>query len=182
MYDVRMLKRARLYIEAMSQGINPLTGEYVPEWDTVAQERIQRCMGYVVTVLDDVLKKGVGAKKQEFQITSAQKAQVQLSDYEIGVNDLSKRINDTIDTGFVKGITGNKIAEWLVNKGFLSVREEVKTTKNTVKILNDKAIQLGISSRLRTKPSGEAYEQLMYSRQAQQFILDHIDEIAKGNK
>ena len=179
MHDVRMLKRARLYVDAMSQGINPLTGEYASKDDVISQERVQRCMGYILTVLDDVLKTGIGSEKQEFHMTPAQKSQVLLSDNEIGVNDLAKRINSAIDTGFVKGVTGTKIATWLVRNGYLSEQTHESTTKRSVKVLNEKSMLLGIHERKKTKSSGESYMQLVYTKSAQQFILEHIDEIAK---
>ncbi len=181
MYDVRLIKRAKFYAEAMSQGIDPVTGEFASENDTISHERIQQCMGYIVSLLDDVLKYGLGGDKAEFCITPAQKSKVRLSDNEIGVNDLAKRINNEIDTGFVKGVTGSKIASWLVSRGYLSeqVYGEMKSSKRTVKTLNEKSALLGLKVIDKTRHTGEVYKQIVYPPSAQRFVLDNIEEIAK---
>ena len=69
MEDIRILKRARLYMTAMSEGINPLTGEYVPEGDSISQPRIQKCCEYVAGLIDKMIAK---QEKSPFAITPQQ--------------------------------------------------------------------------------------------------------------
>ncbi len=178
MYDIRILKRIRLFADAMSQGINPLTGEYVQDGDTVSEERIQKCMEYVVGIVDEIINNGIGNVKRDFSITPEEKARVVLYNGEIGVNDMAKRINSVINTRAIKGITGSKISKWLVKKGYLSERSYEATTKKTEKILNDRSQLLGLNTRLKTDPTGRTYNQIVYPKKAQEFILEHIEEIA----
>ena len=56
--NLELLKHAKEYIEKMANGINPLTGENVPDSDIINNVRISRCLFYVNTVLGEVLSNG----------------------------------------------------------------------------------------------------------------------------
>ena len=181
MEDIRILKRAKLYMTAMSEGINPLTGEYVPEGDSISQPRIQKCCEYVAGLIDKMITK---QEKSPFAITPQQCLQVRLSQTPIGISDLAKRINAATPKN-ISGITGTKIADWLVDNGYLSVETtrttETKTYVRNRKVLNDRSRELGITMTQGTKKSsGEVYDKLLYSEKAQKFILDNINIIANN--
>lgn len=53
--NLELLKHAKGYIEKMANGINPLTGESVPDNDLINNIRISRCLFYVNDILGDVL-------------------------------------------------------------------------------------------------------------------------------
>ncbi len=180
MDDLKVLIHAKHYIASMSDGINPLNGEYAPQGDTISQERIQKCCAYVADILDKLIKNGgeIGArKKQPFSITQRQLAQVKISDKPIGINEVAKRINCVTESN-MKGITGAKIASWLAENGYLTVEEKSETVIKTHKTLNEKSCMLGITStEIADNVTGEIYEQLLYGPQAQRFILDNLDKI-----
>ena len=46
--NLELLKHAKEYIEKMANGINPLTGEIVPDNDLINNIRISRCLFYVI--------------------------------------------------------------------------------------------------------------------------------------
>lgn len=183
MEDIRVLKRARYYISAMSDGINPLTGEYAGSDDTISQERIQKCCAYVAELLDKLIENGgLGhAKKMPFSITPQQVRQIHISQQPIGINDVAKRIN-AVTAKNMRGISGAKIASWLAENGWLTLEQVVSTeTKEVVKtrkVINDRSHELGITSVQSINTStGEAYEKLLYGETAQKFILSNIDKI-----
>lgn len=179
MYDLKLLKRAKLYVDAMSQGINPTNGEYVKETDSLSQDKIQSCMAYISQILNDVIQKNErkqSGKRRPFSITFEQKARVKLSDEPIGINELARRINEVIDKSTMRSVSGTKITSWLVVQGYLDqIKVEGNKTKKTV---NSKSAPFGISIRDRVNvDTGEIYTQPVYNRYAQQYILDHIEEI-----
>ena len=185
MYDLKMLKRAKLYADAMAQGINPLNGEFVSKDDSLSQGKLQICMGYISQVLNDVIKNHGTApktsskgKRASFSITTSQKDAVQLSNEPIGINEVARRINAVIDTDVMKSVPGTKIASWLAVKGYLDV---IETANNkTQKVVNSKSVEIGITVRDKVNiETGEIYKQPVYNKIAQQYILEHIEEIVR---
>lgn len=51
MDELRLLKHAQGYLEALSSGIDPLTGELVDDAEILCKPQIQRCLAYVASVL-----------------------------------------------------------------------------------------------------------------------------------
>lgn len=182
MEDMRILKRARDYISAMSEGINPLTGEFVPSGDTVAEARIQKCCEYVAGILNKLIENGgcFDNEKIPFSITPRQRVEVKTSKEPIGVNELVKRIN-AVTAKNMRGITGAAITAWLAKKGYLSVEKTVQTKESvtTRKVLNERSRELGITAIECVGSTGKKYERLLYSNTAQRFILDNLDNIVQ---
>ena len=179
MDDLKTLQRARMYIAAMSCGVNPLTGEKVSETDTLANDRIQKCCGYVVEILDGLIKKQVSRNKIPFCVTQQQAEQIFISSDPVGINEIAKRINTVTDSDMTN-ITGAKIASWLVDIGYLDVKtEEISEKKiKKTKLLNSKSELLGIAVQSVTdKKTGEVYDKFMYNENAQRFIISHLNEI-----
>ena len=52
MDEKRLVEHANGYIKQMAKGINPLTGENVPDSDLINNVKISRCLFYVSEVLD----------------------------------------------------------------------------------------------------------------------------------
>lgn len=181
MEDMRVLKHARHYIASMAEGINPLNGEFAPEGDTISQERIQKCCAYVTGLLDKLIQNGgnVGTPhKVNFEISREQIGRVEVSQIPIGINDIAKHINAVTDKN-MKGISGAKIASWLVDAGYLTLERYSTPSEKTRKVLNERSHELGITkTSITDKRTGEICDKLLYSENAQRFILSNLDKIA----
>lgn len=180
MDDLKILIHARHYIGSMANGINPLNGEYAPQGDTISQERIQKCCSYVANILDKLIENGGEfgrPKRQKFSITPQQISKVEISAEPIGINEFAKRINAATDKN-MRGISGAKIASWLAENGYLTVVEKSESVTKTHKVTNERSAVLGITmTELANVSTGEIYQKILYSPQAQRFILDNIDRI-----
>lgn len=186
MEDLRVLKHARHYILSMAQGINPLNGEFAPDGDTISQERIQKCCDYVAGLIEKIIENNgeIGKKainKKEFSITPQQISRVNISEIPIGINELAKRINATCEKN-MKGISGVKIASWLADNGYLDIETSEETVQvtsvKTKKVLNERSKEIGITvSQGVKRTTGEVYEKLLYSAEAQRFILRNLANI-----
>ena len=55
MTELDTIKRAKMYMEKLSQGVNPIDGTPVPEGDLTRNARMSRCFAYVAQVLDKVV-------------------------------------------------------------------------------------------------------------------------------
>ena len=58
MTELETIAHAKSYLEKMANGINPLTGEAVPETDLINQVRISRCLFFVSDILRKVIEQG----------------------------------------------------------------------------------------------------------------------------
>ena len=179
MDDLKLLKRAKLYTDAMSQGINPLTGEYVSNADSLSQDKLQNCMQYISDILSDRIRRMERKPKTRkilFSITPSQKSMVKLSDEPIGVNGIAKNINAVIDTEVMRSVSGVKIAEWMVEQGYLDIVQ--KEDNKTQKVINDRSAAFGITERDAINiETGEIYKKPVYNKTARKYIIDHIEEI-----
>ena len=176
-------------MSAMSDGINPLNGEYVAENDTIANKRVQECCAYMVKVVDKIIENDgymtpesidkphrAGRRRDEFIRTSLNKSEIVLSNEPIGVNELARRICAVFDKD-IRKISGAKIAAWLAEEGYLDV-VKIGNGKKTGKILNGLSEQVGLTSRERVNiETGEVYNQVLYTRKAQEFVVENIDKI-----
>lgn len=174
--EIKLLKRSRLYIDAMSQGINPLTGEYIE--DTILrEERIRSCLEYVSYILERLIDRG-GLKKtsnknklEPFILKREDIDKINFIDEYIGINSLAAKINEVIDKNISKKISGNKLANMLYELGYLSKKEN-----ENKKYINDKTREIGAMEIEKNSYSGGIYKQIVYNKAAQKFIVDKLFE------
>ena len=74
MNELETMARAKMYIEKLANGINPLTDTELPADDIVNSVRISRCFFYIADVLGQVLDNGgiqkkVSTRKEPFFLT-----------------------------------------------------------------------------------------------------------------
>ena len=171
--EIKLLKKSKFYMEALSQGINPFTGEYFD--DSLLQNiKLQSCFDYISDVLADIIEMGgINSVKRKkigrFIITKEQSDKIAYSKEPIGINALAERINDVIDLNKSDKITGNKLANIMYELGYLS---QVDGTKQ--KCINEKSAEVGIKDIDREDYSGRKYKQIVYSTEAQKFVVEKL--------
>lgn len=169
--EIKLLKKSKFYMEALSQGINPFTGEYFD--DSLLQNiKLQSCFDYISDVLADIIEMGgINSVKRKkigrVVITKEQSDKIAYSKEPIGINAFAERINDVIDLNKSDKITGNKLANIMYELGYLS---QVDGTKQ--KCINAKSAEVGIKDIDREDYSGRKYKQIVYSTEAQKFVVE----------
>ena len=58
MTELETLKRAKMYVDKLANGVNPLNDEHVKDDDVINNVRISRCLFYVSSVLSKVIDNG----------------------------------------------------------------------------------------------------------------------------
>lgn len=58
MTELETLERAKMYMEKLANGINPLDGTAIPDEDIVNNVRLSRCFFYVADILRQVIDSG----------------------------------------------------------------------------------------------------------------------------
>lgn len=184
MTDYETITRAKMYVDKLANGINPLDGTAIAENDVVNNIRISRCLFYVSDILRQVLENGgitspTKAKKSEFKITAEDIENFEFSDKPIPVSEIAKRVNTVANTQNSKTFSHRMVTNWLVAIGMLDEVEtpEGKKTKRPTPEGN----KLGIFLEERIGSTGP-YHVVIYNRQAQQFIVDNIFTILEYHK
>ncbi len=185
MTELETLKRAKMYIDSLARGVDPVSGQLAEDDSVINNVRISRCLFYVSDVLEKVIANGgtVNTKRsyavqRPFSITYEQMQRVRISQEPVGISEFTKRIGAVLDED-MKNISLNCITAWLCENGYL--REET-VNNHTRKVSTSKGISLGITTVDAVNRQGIAYKKNIYSDEAQSFILSNIMEIAENYK
>lgn len=182
MTELEIIAHAQTYLEKLAQGINPLTGEEVPDTDVINNVRISRCLFYT----SDLLKKIVDNKgkfkvempdQKPFSLNPEQVARFEYSQQSLSITEIVKRFNTLIDSVYMKELKTKQITEWLVSVGML---HNIVVNNKTRRRPTPNGESIGITTEERMGQYG-MYEGVFYSNQAQHFLVDNIDAVLAFN-
>lgn len=179
MTELEKMQRAKMYIDKMANGINPIDDAPAADSDMINNVRLSRCLFYVSDILRQVIDNNgivgkVKSSKKAFFLSADSINNFSFSETPIPVSEITKRLNDLADLEVCHKLKHSAITNWLISIGALEIRE-LADGRNT-KRPTEKGKELGISSEKRTSMNGE-YVVVVYSRDAQQLILDNIEAI-----
>ena len=187
MTELETLQRAKIYMEKLANGINPLDDTAIPDNEVVNHVRLSRCFFYVADVLRQVIDNGGVATQKKvpktpFHLPLEQRARFDYSDAPITITEVSERINMLIEKEYMKTLPYRAIRDWLE---FLGMLEEVLDSNGKpTKRPTPQGESMGIILEGRTGPNGP-YFVTAYQSPAQHFIMDNLDaivEFAKAQK
>lgn len=133
MTELETLQRAKMYMEKLANGIDPITEADVPEDDIINNVRLSRCFFYVCGVLDQAIdreRKKSSKNLPAFQMSVQELGQLKPLDRPAQISELVNEINARIDQNRMKKLAATSITNWLVELGMLEVPEgrEQQTT------------------------------------------------------
>lgn len=177
MTELETLQRAKMYIEKMAKGIDPLTDKDIPEGSVLDQVRISRCLFYVSDVLGRVIDNDgyVGPKPKptlrEFSITPDILARVPISEEPVRITQLVQTIADTVNDPGMRRLKTTVITDWLMAAGFLA-KQQLPDGKS-IRVPTAEGVRIGIFFQSRQGLYGE-YNAVYYTADAQRFVLDNL--------
>ena len=177
MTELEIMQRAKMYMDKLAQGIDPITDAEVPEDSVLNNVRLARCFFYVSGVLEQVIANGGKVNKApqgSFFITEEELGRVQLSQEPILISQLIEQIMNAIGDPDRKRLSHTTITNWLILKGFLQKQES--PDGKSKRLPTQAGEQLGLTVRIREGQYG-TYQAVYYSQDAQRFILDHLQDI-----
>lgn len=183
MTELEKIQRARMYIDKLANGINPIDNTEVPEGDVINNVRLSRCFFFVSDVLRQVIENGgvspaaknkKSSKKLPLVIPFEKREQFHYSEQPIPVSEIAKRVNEFVDDERMKKLTYPSILSWLTEAGLLewTVTPEGKHTKHPTEAGKEN----GISVEERMGSNGP-YQAAVYNRDAQHLIIDNLDAV-----
>ncbi len=185
-------KRAKMYIDMLANGINPLDNTPVSPDDVVRHPRIVKCLQYVSDIIQTSLdreatpaQETVPVKKRikrvdkaPFWIPPEKREDFAFSDTPIQISEFTRQLNVMIDEEVMRKIGTASFTSWLMDMGMLCLYE---IDNQTITRPTEEGLAMGL---LLEQCIGmqNAYYVILYSRQAQQMLLDNLDGILEYAK
>lgn len=186
MTELEKIAYAKMFMDKLANGINPINDQPIPDDDIANNVRLTRCFFYVSDILRQVIENGGTTatsapkrKKLAFDINLEQLSQYEYSETPISVSEIVSRINALIDTEEMKKLTYRQVADWLVSIDVLT--EQTGANGRTLKRPTFNGEQLGISVELRQGMNGE-YKVVVFNKDAQAFIVNNMTSIISSKK
>lgn len=174
MTELETVQRAKMYMDKLAQGFDPISGQELPEDSILNHVRLARCFFYVSGILEQVIQNGgqVGTvQKTEFSITPDQLKTVPIAEHPIRITEFTNVLFLAVDNNAMKKLNPAKITNWLVAKGFLST--EPTPDGKSRRIPTAAGRNLGMITQVRQSRDGE-YLAVYYDANAQRFLLDNL--------
>jgi hypothetical protein len=181
MEELEKMRRAKMYLDKLAVGIDPLSDCEISDDSVINNVRICRCLNYISDILEKVIANGgeIGRKvvvtQLPFSITPEQKQKIQISEDGVGVTIISKRIAAVLDSQ-VKPLSAVNISGWLHQMGYLS--ENTFGNKKS-KVASPQGEALGITTIEAVNSQGINYKKNVYNSSAQRYVIDNLEKIAE---
>lgn len=117
--------------------------------------------------------------KEDFHIPKDIRDEIPLSESPIPVSTFTYTLNAQVDTVFVKKLRATQITSWLYLQGYLSEVEHEDGKR--FKVLTDTSHLIGLTSKEMMNSFGRKYSVILYNTDAQKFVIDNLEAIAKVN-
>lgn len=178
MTELETMQRAKMYLDKLAQGIDPISNQEIPEDSVLNQVRLARCFFYVSDVLGRVIANGgtVGAhtRNVDFSITPEQLARVRIMDYPVRITEFTEALSQAAGDSQMKKPNVRKITDWLLEAGLMTQIDGQDGKAHRVP--TERGLRMGMSTRLRQTRDGE-YQAVYYDQNMQRFLLDNLRAI-----
>ena len=196
MSEKEAILRAKMYIDKLANGIDPVTDKKIPDDEVVNNVKISRCLFYVSSILQKaadgegktekfplypqqrVVQKQDKVYKEKFRLTNADKMKIPLLGKPVSITQLVSNINSVIDTEKMHELRSYSVLDWLIRNKLLTDVTDKDGTK--YKYPTNMGKNLGITGVKRSGNKGD-YMLITYSQNAQKVILKNLDVIIEFN-
>ena len=177
MTELETMQRAKMYMDLLARGMDPITGGPLPAGCGLDQARLGRCFGYVAGVLEKVIANGgvVSVPRSlPFALTPAQRQMVQIFEEPVTVSEWVNHLYHVAENPGMKKLAATAVTDWLMSRGMMA--KQTDANGRAQRLPTEHGRSLGISTRTRQNRDGE-YQAVYYDRNAQRFLLDNLDAI-----
>jgi hypothetical protein len=187
MTELERIAYARIYIEKLANGVNPLDDTPVGTDDIVNNVHVSRCLFFASDILRKVYENGGVTNKYQkykktgklpFSVTKEQLSTFKFSNVPVPLTDIINQINAMPVCEDMYKLKRKTVQDWLIEKGYISEFCDEKGRNTTRPTAQGNGV--GIATEVR-QGQYESYIVTLYNRQAQQLIIDNIGDIALHN-
>lgn len=168
---------ARDWVRKLANGVNPLNGSALKDDDIVNNVHISRCLFYVADVLGKYSERRTKVDENRTVPFAASAISIEKYNYveAISISAFAREIRNLIPRD-MQAVSNASMIKWLLQEGLLKESEpDMKGRIN--KIATEKGQEIGIFNEDRENNGGH-YFATLYNRDAQRYLLDHIEEIS----
>ena len=186
MTELEIMQHAKMYLDKLARGIDPIADKEVPEDSVLNNVRLVRCFFYVSGILGQVIANGgyVGAKPRgpklpEFSATAEELSRVPVTQEPARITQFVDRISAALNNPQMKKLGTTVVTDWLLRKGFLEKRTSAEGKSQ--RLPTQAGIELGLTTETRQGQYG-VYTAVFYNAGAQRFLLDHLPAILEERR
>lgn len=179
MTELEIMQRAKMYMDKLAQGIDPISGREVPEDSALNNVRLARCFFYVSGILEQVIANGGEVRKpskDSFYMTEEELQRVRPALEPVRITQFVDLLMAAINDPNRKRLNAATVTNWLLEKGFLTKQQGADG--KSVRLPSETGMQIGLFARIYQGQNGE-YQSVFYSTEAQRFLLEHLPEILR---
>ena len=178
------LKKSKDYIDKLVEGINPVNGKPISTREVIYDYKVSRQLEFLSDYLKNEIKRLEDNEEantadkddalDEFDLTDKELKNVTLSDTPVSLADVCNMLNHLRPSSKMRKLKAISAIEVLNAFGLIDrVRRKIIPT--------DEGVKLGIQFK-EFQSNGATLTKVLYSKEAQQFIIDHLKEIKEINK
>ena len=177
MTELETMQRAKMYLDKLSRGVDPITDREMPEDAVLNNVRICRCLHYVSGVLEQVIANGGVVGKREgtpFVIDRSRMVNIRLTQNPVSLTEFTGNIVACMGDPNMKKPNAKAITGWLTERGLMELTTDPEGKQR--RLPTEAGLRAGLSTARRTGANGE-YLAVYYDANIQRLILDHLEEI-----
>jgi len=178
-FELERLRYMKTCMDSLAEGVDPTSGEVLPNDALVNNVHLSRCFSLVSDILRRVIENGgvVGQRRRTalppFSLPSDMHNQVEITAELTMIRRFTDRINGLVDVSTMRKLKVTALTSWLVKNGYL-VEEVVNDKKR--KIPTKQGEELGILAEPREGQYGN-YLAILYNENAQRLLVSNLDQI-----
>jgi hypothetical protein len=178
------LKKSKDYIDKLVEGINPVNGKPISTREVIYDYKVSRQLEFLSEYIKNEisrLESNEKSKKEddddeliEFELTDNELKKIKLSEKPISLADICNMLNHLRPSSKMRKLKAISAIEVLNAFGMIDrVRRKIIPT--------EQGAALGIQFK-EFQSNGATLTKVLYSKEAQQFVIDHLKEITEINK
>ena len=178
------LKKSKDYIDKLVEGINPVNGKPISTREVIYDYKVSRQLEFISEYIKNEisrLESNEKSKKEddddeliEFELTDNELKKIKLSEKPISLADICNMLNHLRPSSKMRKLKAISAIEVLNAFGMIDrVRRKIIPT--------EQGAALGIQFK-EFQSNGATLTKVLYSKEAQQFVIDHLKEITEINK
>lgn len=178
------LKKSKDYIDKLVEGINPVNGKPISTREVIYDYKVSRRLEFLSDYLKNEINRlednirandaGTDDELVEFALSDKELQNLELSSKPVSLADVCNMLNRLRPSSTMRKLKAISAVEILCDMGLIT-RERRKI------IPTEEGIKLGIQFK-EFQSNGATLTKVLYSKEAQQFIVDHLKEISEINK
>ena len=144
MTELETMQRAKMYLDKLARGIDPITDREVPEDTVLNHVRICRCLHYVSGVLEQVIANGGTVGKREgtpFVIDRSKMGRIRLTQNPVSLTEFTGNIVACMDDPNMKRPNPKAITGWLTQRGLMELTTDYERHWADAALTDSKALE-----------------------------------------